>query len=64
LESHRGQLEGIQGQGQAGLGQIDRDELDKISGKREELEGKIQKRYGVNKDLAKQDVDEWLKKLQ
>ncbi len=45
-------------------GKLTDDELDKISGKREELEGKIQKRYGVNKDLAKQDVDEWLKKLQ
>jgi uncharacterized protein YjbJ (UPF0337 family) len=34
-----------------------------IYGRREELEGKIQERYGLVKDQAKQDVDAWSNSL-
>jgi hypothetical protein len=27
---------------------------------REQLEGKIQERYGISKDLARKEVDDWL----
>jgi uncharacterized protein YjbJ (UPF0337 family) len=35
-----------------------------IAGKREQLIGKIQDRYGTNKDAASKLVDDWLKKQQ
>jgi uncharacterized protein YjbJ (UPF0337 family) len=30
-----------------------------INGRREELEGKIQQRYGVAKDEARKEIDDW-----
>ena len=43
-------------------GHLTDDDLDKIAGKREQLEGKIQERAGITKDAARKDVDDWLKK--
>jgi uncharacterized protein YjbJ (UPF0337 family) len=40
-------------------GKLADDELDMINGRREQLEGKIQERYGVANDQAKRDVDTW-----
>ena len=34
-------------------------DLTAINGRREELEGKIQERYGIAKDQARKDVDAW-----
>jgi uncharacterized protein YjbJ (UPF0337 family) len=34
-----------------------------ISGQREKLVGKIQERYGIAKDEANRQVDEWARKL-
>jgi uncharacterized protein YjbJ (UPF0337 family) len=53
----------IKGKARQAWGKLTDDELDKIAGKREELEGMIQKRYGVSKDLAQKDVEDWLKKV-
>ncbi len=39
------------------------DDLDKIAGKREQLEGKLQERYGIAKDAVRKDVDDWMKTL-
>jgi hypothetical protein len=33
--------------------------LDKIAGRRDQLEGKIQERYGIAKDQVKKDIDTW-----
>ena len=44
-------------------GDLTDDELDKINGKREELEGQIQRRYGYAKDRARSEVDDWLKRM-
>ena len=41
-------------------GKLTDDELSQINGDREQLEGKIQARYGYAKDQARQEVDEWL----
>jgi uncharacterized protein YjbJ (UPF0337 family) len=30
-----------------------------INGHREQLEGKIQERYGIAKDQARKDIDDW-----
>jgi uncharacterized protein YjbJ (UPF0337 family) len=39
------------------------DDLDVINGRQDQLEGKIQERYGLAKDQAKKDVDAWFKTL-
>ena len=35
------------------------DDLTTINGRRDQLEGKIQERYGLAKDQVKKDVDDW-----
>jgi hypothetical protein len=39
------------------------DDLDVINGRQDQLEGKIQERYGLAKDQAKKDVSDWFKSL-
>jgi len=35
------------------------DDLNVINGRREQLEGKIQERYGLAKDQIRKDIDDW-----
>jgi uncharacterized protein YjbJ (UPF0337 family) len=39
------------------------DDLTAIDGKRDQLEGRLQKRYGYAKDQARKDVDKWFSTL-
>jgi len=39
------------------------DDLQVVGGKKDQLVGKLQERYGVLKDEAERQVDEWLTKL-
>ena len=41
-------------------GKLTDDEITQINGNREQLEGMIQERYGVAKDKAKEQVDDWM----
>jgi len=40
-------------------GKLTDDDLTAINGKRDQLEGKIQERYGIAKDQARKDIDDW-----
>jgi uncharacterized protein YjbJ (UPF0337 family) len=40
-------------------GKLTDDQLDVISGNRDELVGKIQESYGIAKDQAEKEVSEW-----
>ena len=40
-------------------GQLTDDDLSKINGRRDQLEGIIQQRYGYAKDQARDKVDRW-----
>jgi uncharacterized protein YjbJ (UPF0337 family) len=40
-------------------GKLTDDDLDVIDGKHDQLVGKIQERYGVAKDAAQKQVDDW-----
>jgi uncharacterized protein YjbJ (UPF0337 family) len=40
-------------------GKLTDDDLTAINGRREELEGGIQQHYGLAKDQAKKQVDDW-----
>jgi uncharacterized protein YjbJ (UPF0337 family) len=41
-------------------GKLTDDDIKQIDGKREQLESKIQARYGYSEDTIKKDVDRWL----
>ncbi len=43
-------------------GQLTDDDLKVINGRREQLEGKLQERYGYDKDKIRKNVDEGLSK--
>jgi len=40
-------------------GRLTDDDLDVIAGKRDQLGGKIQERYGYDKDRTNKDIDDW-----
>lgn len=41
-------------------GKLTDDDLDVIEGRREELEGKLQERYGYHKDKVRTEIDNWM----
>ena len=49
----------IKGQIKEKWGKLTDDDLNVINGKRDQLEGKIQERYGYAKDQTKKDIDDW-----
>jgi uncharacterized protein YjbJ (UPF0337 family) len=49
----------VKGAVKAKWGKLTDDDLDVINGRREQLEGKIQERYGVARDLVRKEVDTW-----
>ena len=40
-------------------GKLTDDDIDVIMGRRGQLEGKIQERYGIAMDQVRKDVDDW-----
>ena len=51
------------GKAQQQWGKLTNDDLDVVEGRRDELVGKIQERYGIGKDEAEQQVDNWLQNV-
>lgn len=39
------------------------DDLDNVAGKKDQLVGKLQQRYGILKDEAEKQLDEWIAKF-
>ncbi len=56
-----GKWKQVRGAAKERWGKLTDDDLDVIDGKREQLVGKIQERYGVARDAAEQQVEEWSK---
>ncbi|HEY9020333.1 MAG TPA: CsbD family protein [Paracoccaceae bacterium] len=44
-------------------GKLTDDDLDQAAGKRDQLVGKIQEKYGIARDEAETQVDEWSAKM-
>ncbi len=42
-------------------GKLTDDDIDVINGQRDQLIGRIQERYGIAKDEAQKQVDQWMK---
>ena len=55
----KGQWTQIKGQVREQWGKLTNDDLDQIQGKREQLVGKIQERYGIAREEARRQVDDW-----
>ena len=53
----------VKGKAKEKWGKLTDDDLDVLQGRREQLVGKIQQRYGVAKDQAEREVDEWAKEF-
>ncbi|MBU0726442.1 MAG: CsbD family protein [Alphaproteobacteria bacterium] len=58
-----GKWKQFQGKAQTQWGKLTNDDLDVMEGNREQLVGKVQERYGVAKEEAERQVDDWSKKL-
>ncbi len=55
-----GKWKELRGKAQAKWGDLTDSDLDEIKGRRTELEGTLQKRYGYDKERARREVDEFL----
>ncbi len=51
----------VKGTVQQKWGKLTSDDLDVIQGKRTELAGRLQERYGIAQDEAERQIDAWLK---
>jgi uncharacterized protein YjbJ (UPF0337 family) len=54
----------VKGQAKEKWRKLTDDDLDVIGGKREQLIGKLQERYGRSKDETGREVDKWIQTLE
>jgi uncharacterized protein YjbJ (UPF0337 family) len=52
----------VSGKAKEQWGKLTNDDFDVVAGRRDQLAGKIQERYGVAKDEAEKQVNDWLLK--
>jgi len=61
------QIEGkwkeLKGRARSSWGELTDDELDQVGGRKDELVGRIQQRYGVEREEAERQVNDWAGKL-
>jgi len=56
----KGKWKQLKGKAQQQWGKLTDDDLDRIQGKREELVGVVQERYGYERSRAEREVDNFL----
>ena len=54
-------MDGVKRQSATKWGKLTNDDLEVVKGKRTELSGRLQQRYGYAKDQAEREIDTWLK---
>lgn len=59
-EIMKGKWNQIKGEAQRKWGKLTGDDLQMVEGDRDKLIGKIQERYGKQKDEAEKEVNDWL----
>jgi uncharacterized protein YjbJ (UPF0337 family) len=58
-EQVEGKWKQLKGSVKQKWGKLTDDDLDVIAGKRDQLVGKIQQRYGITKEEAQRQIDDW-----
>ena len=60
------QIEGkwkeMKGKARSSWGELTDDELDQIGGKKDQLVGKLQQKYGLEREEAERQADDWADK--
>jgi len=59
----QGQWKDLKGQVRVMWGKLTDDDLEKIAGKKDQLVGKIQEKYGIDKAKAEKAIDDFAKNL-
>lgn len=62
LDTIRGNWRQIKGEIKQQWGKLTDDDMALIKGHRDELVGKVQERYGLSKEAAEHEVQEWAKR--
>lgn len=57
-----GNCKQLTGQAKAQWGKLSGDDLTQIAGRRDQLAGKVKERYGVAKEEAEQQLQDWVEK--
>ena len=58
-----GQWKNLTGHAKEQWGKLTDDDIEIVAGRRDQLAGKIQERYGVAKDEAERQLTEWQRKV-
>ncbi len=59
----KGKWKQMRGSARKQWGKLTDDDLEQAAGHRDQLAGKVQERYGVTKEEAEKQVDDWSKGL-
>ncbi len=59
----KGNWKQLKGKAKQQWGELTDEDLDVIEGRRDELEGLLQSRYGYAREMARTEVDTWLRGL-
>ena len=59
----QGKWKQVKGEAKTRWGKLTDDDLDVAAGQRDQLVGRIQERYGIAKDQAQKEVDDWNRDL-
>jgi uncharacterized protein YjbJ (UPF0337 family) len=59
----KGKWTQMKGQAKQEWGKLTDDDLDRAAGDRDVLAGRIQERYGIAKEEAERQVDEWSRRV-
>ncbi|NYS25576.1 CsbD family protein [Rhodobacteraceae bacterium 2376] len=59
----KGKWTQIKGEARSQWGKLTDDEVDQIAGDRDKLIGKIQEKYGIARNEAEAQVNDWLSKV-
>lgn len=61
-EQVQGKWRQMKGEAKSRWGKLTDDDLDRVEGNRDKLVGRIQERYGIAKEEAERQVDDWAAK--
>ncbi|MGH9672868.1 MAG: CsbD family protein [Bryobacteraceae bacterium] len=59
MDQMEGKWKQLKGEVKMKWGRLTDDDLDQVSGNRDKLEGKLQERYGIAREEAKKQIDEF-----